>query len=226
VSDVRDALPLLAFFAFVGVVLWLYVNGNRRRRQAWAQLGASLGLQFAGDDDSLLLECTGFSLFERSHARRIRNLLRGRSGRIRIALGEFHYDSERSRGTPRYFTVCVLERDGMQLPHSRLRPERWGLDALGQLLGGKDIDFEDDPDFSRAYVLQGVSVPEVRGLYDARIRRWFTERKRLGMRIETFGTKMVLSVPKVDLEKARELLDQGLDLMMIWGERYESRSAG
>jgi hypothetical protein len=119
----------------------------------------------------------------------------------------------------------VLDRPNLRLPRSRLRPERM-FDAIGQLLGAQDLDFAGDPEFSKAYVLQAQDEREVRELYDEQTRRWFAERKHLGLRVETFGSTMALAVKPIPPEKARDLFDQALDLMMLWSERYETRALG
>ena len=65
------------------------------------------------------------------------------------------------------------------------------FDALGQSLGGQDIDFEDDKAFSDAFVLQGDNETAVRDLFDTQVRQWFVAQAARSFFFETRGDTLL-----------------------------------
>jgi hypothetical protein len=57
-----------------------------------------------------------------------------------------------------------------------MRHERALIDWIGEKLGGEDIDFPNDDEFSSAYVLQG-DTERVRQLFNREVRRFFLRNK-------------------------------------------------
>lgn len=139
------------------------------------------------------------------------------AGDVRVVVGDFRYRTGggKNRTTHRR-TVCVVENDAMNVPHCYLRPERKLFDALGAMLGGQDIDFAEDPKFSRAYVLQGDEEESVRELFDADIRAWFAERKDRGFHFEAQGNALVFHTGnRLPPQRAPEHMDQALQIMKL-----------
>lgn len=66
----------------------------------------------------------------------------------------------------------VWEREDAPLPTFVLSPEGW-FTRLGQIFGMQDIDFDEAPDFSRAYRLKGPDEAAVRALFTPEIRHFF-----------------------------------------------------
>jgi hypothetical protein len=60
--------------------------------------------------------------------------------------------------------VACFEQEGGNLPGFILRPENL-FDKLGSLIGYKDINFENQPDFSARYRLTGANEEEIRRLF-------------------------------------------------------------
>jgi len=66
----------------------------------------------------------------------------------------------------------MWELDDAVLPQFTLTPEGW-LSRLGQVFGMQDIDFEDAPEFSKAYRLKGPDETAIRTLFTPEIRQFF-----------------------------------------------------
>ena len=97
-----------------------------------------------------------------------------------------------------------------------MRPERMLWDAIGQALGGQDIDFEEDPQFSGAFVLQGEDEAAIRELFDDKIRGWFTDRSGHNFHFEALGNTLVFHLGKrVPPSQAPELMDQAIQIMKL-----------
>ena len=66
----------------------------------------------------------------------------------------------------------VWEIDDAVLPQFALTPEGW-FSRLGQVFGMQDIDFDDAPEFSKAYRLKGPDEAGIRKLFTQDIRQFF-----------------------------------------------------
>lgn len=62
------------------------------------------------------------------------------------------------------FAMMLWESPDTRLPRFSLAPEGF-FQRLGQRFGVKDYDFTEDPEFSRAYQLQGDDEAAVRALF-------------------------------------------------------------
>ncbi|MBP5470255.1 MAG: hypothetical protein J6Z11_13535, partial [Candidatus Riflebacteria bacterium] len=75
---------------------------------------------------------------------------------------EYYYESgsgkSRTEGTD---TLCVIKKEGLMMPQFFVRTERLILDSLGKMLGEQDINFEEDPEFSRGFILRGKKEKKV-----------------------------------------------------------------
>lgn len=66
----------------------------------------------------------------------------------------------------------VWERENSTLPKFALSPEGW-FSRLGEVFGMQDIDFDESPDFSRAYRLKSPDEGGVRVVLTPEIRQFF-----------------------------------------------------
>ena len=70
-------------------------------------------------------------------------------------------------------SVAAVESADLSLPEFHLRPER-RLDAIGSLLGRQDIDFDDHPEFSSAFVLKSDVEQQTRDFFDQELLDFFS----------------------------------------------------
>ena len=162
-------------------------------------------------------------MFQRGSSRRVRNVIAGDLGPVRVALGDFRYTtgSGKNRHT-HHLTICIVENDAIDVPACNLRPERRFMDAIGSLFGGQDIDFVDDPGFSHAYVLQGESEAAVRELFSPEVRAWFCANQRENLQFEARGNTLALHTGRRRKpEEAMPLLQLALEITKVLGQRAE-----
>jgi hypothetical protein len=208
---------LALFFLFVIGVWLLHFWRQHRRTEAWRRVADDLGIDFLGDASDLIARCGQMKVFDVGRSRRLLNALCGDAGDVRVTLGDFRYRVGTGKHAhTRERTVCVLESDRLCLPHCYLRPEVPIVDSLGSLLGGQDIDFPDDRDFSRAYVLQGTSEAAIRELFDADVRAWFAARGGDNLYFEARGGTLVFHTGnRRRPDRAREIIQQGLEILEL-----------
>ncbi|MBI4914833.1 MAG: hypothetical protein HY825_03225 [Acidobacteria bacterium] len=220
-------VPLIILaVAALGVGIFLLVRAaERRRREAWAQAAASLGFAFATEAPTFLAELAGFKVFSRGHSQKVRNLASGDSWEGTVHLADFRYvtGGGKSRATHDQ-TVCVLRLPGLALPHFYLRREVPVLDAIGEMLGGQDLDFPEDAAFSRTFVLQGEETDAVRALFDPVVRerlRGFADPR---LHAEGRGDTVVVHRGRpIRPDSARELLEATAAIAALLRERAAAR---
>ena len=222
-----EYVPLIVLaVAALGVGIYLLVRAaERRRREAWVQAAASLGFAFAPEAPTFLAELAGFKVFSRGHSQRVRNLASGDSWDGKVSLADFRYvtGGGKSRATHDQ-TVCVLRLPGLALPHFVLRREVPVLDAVGEMLGGQDLDFPEDAAFSRTYVLQGEEPDAVRALFDPVVRERLRGFAAPRLHVEGRGDTVVVHRGRpIRPEQARELLEATAAIAALLRERVAAR---
>jgi hypothetical protein len=213
-----DGLGLI-FLGGIGMLIVggyaLYMWAQQKRTEAWQRVAEELGIPFVGRENGILGVCSSLKIFSRGHGRRFYNAIQGDAGDTRITLGDYQFTTGSGKNrTTHVYTMCILESTSLCTPHCFLRPERAILDKLGAMLGGQDINFVDDPEFSNAYVLQGDTEFAVRELFDEEIRGWFADRRSERFHFETRSNFLVFHYGKKrQPEEASRLMQQALEIM-------------
>ncbi len=199
----------------IAISMWL----QKKRTEAWQRVAGELGLPFVNKNNDVLARCSGMKAFSTGRSRRFYNAVEGDAGNTRITIGDYCYTTGSGKNsTTHVHTRCVLQSSSMQVPHCYLRPESAFFDKIGDMLGGQDIDFADDPAFSGAYVLQGDSETAIRELFDANVRVWFVDRRAERFYFEAWGDKLVFHYGKKRKpEAASQLMQQALEIMGLLG---------
>ena len=158
-------------FASVAAVVLLLIAvetwRERRRTQGLRDAAFRLGLNFLETDPTLeAAEFRSLPLFQKGHSHRIWNIVRGSD---ELIFG-YRYTTGGGRSSSTHTqTVYASRVAGRNLPRFELKPERL-FDRIKAALGGQDIDFEEDPDFSKGYRLQGSDEAEVRRVFGMAVR--------------------------------------------------------
>lgn len=152
-------VAMVAFGAAVfGLSWWL----NKKRTEKMQSYSESRGYTFEGDAHTIGMQLDAFKLFTQGHSSRIRNAMRGakETGAIHICDYQYSTGSGKNR-TTHHQTIALLHTPGRRAPHFFIRRQARFFDAVGKLFGGQDINFDEDPDFSNKYVLQGAGDEDV-----------------------------------------------------------------
>jgi hypothetical protein len=113
-----------------------------------------------------------FKVFDHGHSRGVGENIRGTYEGQPFELYDYFFvtGSGKQRSTHHH---TVVQWQTPSLPDFTLTPEGW-LTRLGNALGGQDIDFDDDREFSRAFQLKGSDVEAIRALFTYDRRRTLT----------------------------------------------------
>ena len=105
----------------------------------------------------------------------MKNVMIAETEAVRLSLFYYQYTTNNGKTSHTLrFTLIALEFASLRFPSFTLRPEGM-LDAIGSVLGLQDIDFMDDPVFSKSFVLKGNDEPAIREFFGDKLRRELTE---------------------------------------------------
>jgi hypothetical protein len=177
----RPDKPMIANLLIAGTVILLVtgvvslktVRAVRRTREMGAlarRMGWSFEPQPAMD---VVPNRKRLGLFTVQMHQRIRNHLSGAVGEYRVAVFDLAYSTTRDEGVRGWEqTVVQVQSTRLRLPSFALRPERI-FHRAGDGVGGGDIDFGADPEFSRAYQLRGPDEAAIRAAFGDDVRAAF-----------------------------------------------------
>ena len=224
------ALAFIGIFCVVGVIiLFSVMTHDFRRRKGLAALAPELGFTYQRKANSLLEQFEGFRLFPPGSNPWITNVLQGEVWGATVWLLDYSYHTGGKSSSYHNYTVCVLRTSELKLPYFFLQGEIRALHNIGQFLvnkgivtetmaqdlGAGDIDFPEDEEFSRKFVLQGEKEA-VRVLFDAEVRQHFMRFAGTLFRMEGRGdTLLYTSGSAIQPKAVREVIQQATDVLAL-----------
>ena len=181
--------------SLLGIFGWISHKQEKERTAKIGQLAASMGLEFRPLGDLDLSQRLGIlPLFKLGHSRKLTNLLTGETDECRISIFDYRYTTGSGKSThTTKLTLAALESKRLRIPAFTLRPENF-FDKLGGLLGLQDIDFADNLEFSKTFVLKSAEEEKTRELFNRELQDFFLERE--GCCVEAFPGIMIYYIPR------------------------------
>lgn len=218
----EQLIPVLAIggvIALIGGIASLAWLMEKKRTEAMTAFAQSHGYVFEGVYPGLIDELSGFKLFNQGRARTAKNLMRGSKepGAVRVCDYQFTTGSGKQQQVHQQ-TLVVLTTPGRHAPHFFLRRQRALFDALGKVFGGQDINFDDDPAFSKAYVLQTSGDEQLlRGFMSAGLRDTLSRMAEKNLMMEVVGDTLVLHHGKrLKPEQIEGLVADAVNIRRQW----------
>ncbi len=177
---------------FVLLIVFSLVQA-RKRREAWQQAAQKMNFQYLEADNSE--DRFGqFKIFNFGRNRRTYNVLVGKNDSDEMRVFDYSYRTGSGKNSHTHTqTLCIIKSSDLSLPHFFIRRESSFFDFLGKLFGGQDINFNEDPTFSKTFVLQGESEQAVRELFDSHIRNLFMQFGEQNMQVEARGDTILFN---------------------------------
>jgi len=159
-------LAIAAFcILLVGISAW-WSSKRRKERQAYC---AARGYTYA-PAGALPEQLSMFKVFDHGHSRRVGETIRGTFEGQPFELFDYIYVTGSGKNRTTHNHAIVKWQVGNDVPDFSLTPEGW-LSRIGNVLGGQDIDFDDDREFSRAFQLKGTDGEAIRAAFTHERRR-------------------------------------------------------
>ncbi len=196
----NPVIPITAVLVIVaGIVIWVVVTIEKKRTAAWEGISQRLGAGFT-PRGSTVFSTFPFQLFNSGSSRKMKNHLQWESEGVTVHLADYQYTthsySGRDRTSKTYRqTICMLTKEGLDLPRTFLRRQMALIDWVGNKFGSQDINFEEDHEFSKAFVLQGdeVRTPQIVG---PELRQHLLQNRKAFKTIEMNGNTLMMNFGK------------------------------
>lgn len=219
----NQLLIVFGFVAFMLALLVLITSHNYRRRIGLAALAKELGFTYEKEASQLLEQFKRSRLFRVGSNQRITNLLKGKTRSAMVWLLDY---SCFAGGGYNSNSICVVRSEGVKLPYFYLGCQRAGMHSLDSFLKekgllpeqfrGKEIDFPQDEDFSKKFVLLGREEA-IRPLFDVDLRHHILRFAGTLVEIEGNGNTLLFTTGTPLLPKeVREVIQQTTDLFALF----------
>jgi hypothetical protein len=199
VSAAHAVAPLVPFLFIaaavvaVGAGLYLAYIGETKRTTALFEVATRMGFSFEPKVSNETAATLGtFHLFERGHARKGKNLMRGKSGGADAIVLDYQYTTGGGKSSHTHNqTVVLYPATGTEgrLAEFTLGPEHW-WDRIGQVFGYQDIDFESSEEFSKHYLLRGPDESAIRAAFGTNVLGFFAQNQ--GWSVESAGGSLAV----------------------------------
>lgn len=212
----RVLLPIaiVAVLIVIGIAASMYFE--KRRREALEKVAGDLGLEFFPQGIPGLLEALrGFALFNTGRGHATTNTIRGVTDEVELTIFDLTYTTGSGKNSHTHRqTVIRFASSQLVLPEFAVSPEGF-FHKFAKLFGFKDINFDDDPRFSTAFLLQGPSEAAVRQLFGQNVRDWFSQRN--GITAAGRGSQLFFfrAGQRVNPDKIPGLLEEGLQFFKL-----------
>lgn len=192
-------LPIVVFVLVAAGIIYLIFWLEKKRTAAWQGIAQRLGADLV-PKGSTIHNRFPFDLFNKGSRRKAKNHMKWESEGVTVHLVDYQYTvyshTGRNRSSKTYKrTVCILEKEGLELPRTFLRREIKVLDWVGSKFGAQDIGFEEDPEFSKAFVVKGdeVRTPQI---LTHELRQHLLQNKKNFRTVEMNGNAIMLNFGK------------------------------
>ncbi|HOE65739.1 MAG TPA: hypothetical protein PLO62_04365 [Candidatus Hydrogenedentes bacterium] len=207
---------VFAIVAAVGAVF--AAIAERKRREAFAQLAASLNLTYVRRDDAAPHRYAVLDIMRQGDTRYAFNVLRGVYKEHPVEAFDYHYathstDSKGRRHTQHHYLSVFVLVHGLHFPELRIYPENF-LGRLAEMIGFDDIDFESVA-FSRAFTVRSRDRKFAFDICHARMMEYLLAHRDL--RIEIDGPYLALIFQqRLRPEHVTARLDQAVDIRNLF----------
>lgn len=164
---------------------------RKRRREAIMKLAAMLGLTYESKAQSPAAgEFARFHLFSQGFAKKFLNAVAGVYSGANLTCFDYSFSVSDGKNTyARSQTVAAFRLLRESSPDFELRPENILL-KIASVFGFQDIDFPENPEFSRSYLLRGKDENGVRAWFGPQTLAFFQQNK--GWSVEAGGSWIVV----------------------------------
>ena len=213
--------------ATVVVMLAVIVAGagylyERRKAVDYKQVMSRLGFA-EWRQEALNSNAHELAHFQEGHSHEVRGAFRKTVDGANVTLFTHQYKCRRlSRWLDGYYrdekikqTVLLCQAPGLELPWLFLKPESIGDKLDHTVFGIQDIDFAEDPDFSRRYVLQGNDIARIQQTLTPSIRAHLAQHP--GMSVEAYGDMLLYYHDRKLIKPSglAQFVDDGVSLMTM-----------
>lgn len=158
---------VVVFSGLIGGIIYIAVQCAKKRTEAMGLVAASLDMGFdLKTYKPFELGLSEMNLFKRGRSHKIKNLMRGNFADTNCMLFDYRYTTGSGKNSRTHNqTVVVFKICGTNLPQFTCKPEHF-YHKFADMLGYVDINFNQHPNFSKKYRLNGEDESAVRDIFN------------------------------------------------------------
>lgn len=214
ISQIVSLAPWL-FFLFIIASIFFSFKANAKRRKALEEFAAKRGFIFSTNSRIFDSFKRHFRVFDRGRRPGVSNCLSGEIDGNAFELFTFFYTTGNKNSRRRTLSVIAFTDKKLSLPQFELVPEAV-FDRLLNKLGFQDIDFPEQPDFSRKFRLQGQDETAVRAIFNADLIRDLISRPAISIEAHQDVILFYLNQKVLKLEEIDTTLNDCLALKNLF----------
>lgn len=207
-------------FCVIGSIAFLITRWYRgkKRAAAFKNVANEMGFEFEHKGKDHISDIANrFRLFDIGSYRRVRNLLHGELSDLRIRIFDYSYTKSSGKRSRTYRqSVVAFDMPARNLTKFSLRPETL-FHKLGSVIGFKDINFQDHPEFSKRFHLTGKDEQAIRELFTIDLIHFLEARGKLA--VEADGQSMIVykSGSRSKAQEIPQFLEEALEVCNQFG---------
>ncbi len=219
----EGAVPILFIALIICLVITAAIFGwlqEKRRREAFQQLAARLGMFYTQRDTGLAQGLSFLDKLRQGSNRYAMNILQGPYEGFSAMVFDFHYetystDSKGRRQTHHHYMSFFVLKEGIAYPELVIYPETF-FSKIGQMLGYDDIDFE-SIEFSKAFVVRSKDKRFAYDICHTRMMEYLLRHRELCIEID--GPCVSISFDKrLEPEEIEPKLRQLMEIRRLFPE--------
>lgn len=186
--------PILQYILFgtavLGCIIIYFVYQHEKKRiKALEDIAMQLGFSFNKNMDPEII-LGNFKIFNKGRSRKSSNLMQGTRSGIKWTIFEYQFRTGGGRNSStEKQTVAMVKLKNANLPHFYLSQKNI-FHKIGSKFGYQDINFENNPLFSKNYLLRGEDEPAIRKMFNSNILTYL-EQKLTKATIEAEGNQLI-----------------------------------
>jgi hypothetical protein len=188
-----QAIPVLfaaGALVIVGGSIYAGIVSERKRTAAMKLVAQTMGFTFADpcDLDDLGRLCGNLALLSHGHSKAANRMMCGKLAGEDVTIFDYRYTTGSGKSSHRHYqTVVLFNAPG--LAEFSLGPENF-FHRIAQAFGYQDIDFDDNAEFSKAYLLRGPDEAAIRKAFTTEARALLGGMK--GWHAESCGGRLAI----------------------------------
>ena len=223
-----DSSDLFAICFIVGIIAIVVISSIIESKKAKARAEAikkycfSNGLTYREGSD--IIPCGGsFKITERGYGQRYRNIVIGKNGETEFTICDFIYETGSGKSHHTYHNTIV----SLMNPYANIAPffcrdENVIFDTLGKLFGGQDINFDEDKEFSKKFVLQSHIEQAARRMFNSKVRKAFVSNHVSGYEYEgSNGTFIICCNRFLEIPERNQFLMKAIKIFQAMCNNQE-----
>lgn len=158
---VAVAVGIVAIYIFLYTIRKRKHQEESKRQEELKKASYEIGFTYNPVADISLPD---LNLFNTGYGKMKKNLLSAKKGNVKWSIFDYQFETGTGKNRRTHSQTVVMAQLDTELPEFSLEREYF-LHKLGEVIGFKDIDFKDYPEFSKEYQLEGADEKAVRNLF-------------------------------------------------------------